>query len=213
MRRIAAIAIVLATVLVPQLASAHQPWFNTGTPDLAEPFDLPVPITTSQVLFSGFTDADQIDFYRFRAPREHQLEIRLVVADDPACAEFQPAFAIVGPGITPDPTTADLVGVPELPEEFADARIVSGSEWGTFFEPFSRTTFVTGPELGTSLDGGVYLIAVFDPNGGAGTYGVSINGAETRGGEPEYDRLFPAWKACAPVRTEGETNYFDPSGL
>ncbi len=106
-----------------------------------------------------------------------------------------------------------MVGVPELPVEFADARIVSGAEWGTFFEPFSRTTFVTGPELRTSLDGGVYLIAVFDPTGGAGTYGVSINGAETRGGEPEYDRLFPAWKACAPVRTEGETNYFDPSGL
>lgn len=212
MKRQLAAAIAIAFLVTPLGALAHQPWFNTGTPDLETPYDVQVPITTSQVIFGGFTEADQVDFYRFRAPKDHPLEIRLVVSDDPACAEFQPAFAIVGAGITPDTATAEIA--PDtLPEEFDDARVVSGSEWGTFFEPFSQTTFVTGPELKTTLGGGVYLLAVFNPEGDAGTYGVSINGAETFGGQPEYDRLFPAWKACAPVRTEGEQDFFDASGL
>lgn len=77
--------------------------------------------------------------------------------------------------------------------------MVAGSEWGTLYEEFARVTFATGPRLQQRLAGGDYLIAVFDPAGEIGTYGVTLDGAEVPGGDFQgFLSEFEAWKACTP---------------
>jgi hypothetical protein len=210
-----AIAIALAAA---SSAAAHQPWFNRGTPDHADPYELQTELEISQVVFGGFTAADQIDFYQFTAPAGFALDLHLVVADHEDCRSFKPAFTIIGPGIGTDEGDPEAaVELPEsVPQPGVDAGIatVHGDEWIPRYEQYSRVTFIIGPSLETPLVGGEYLVAVWDPEGAAGSYGLSFGGEEVRGGQPDFQEQFPAWADCAPQRdatTPGE--FFEPDGF
>lgn len=200
----AALAAVVGAVLVTLFsgpASAHQPWFNAeGSPDPSKPYRLPVGIDVSQVIYAGLPDAGRVDYYAFSAPAGAVLNAYLVVAD--ACADFRPAFALFGPGL--DPPAAEET--PPLPDGVptaltADGAVaVDGEEWGTFYEPFTGSTFLTGPRLGTKLAGGDYVMAVYDTSGGSGTYGLTVGLEEIFGGEvAAFATRFGAWERCEPL--------------
>ena len=204
MRAGLAILFAVATVLAVSVTAvvAHQPWFNAGSPDPGEPYVLRTPLEISQVVYGGFTGPGQVDFYTFTAPAGFSIDINLVTDDDDACAEFRPAFTMIGPGV---PATERPVPVP-LPEAIPapngqeGAVTIHGGDWEPFYERFAGVTFVRGPAFAGPLAGGEYLVAVFDPDGGEGVYGLTLGGGEVIGGESEFLTKFVPWTRCQPVR-------------
>ena len=194
--------VALVALLAAAPAGAHQPWFNeAGSPDPAEPYRLPTPLTISQVVYGGFAAPERVDYYAFTAPAGFELTISLVVADAPACARFRPAFALIGPGLPALDAASAATPVPASvprPDSGEGTIVVAGDEWGTLYEPYADVTFITGPELRQRLTGGDYLVAVFDPDGGTGTYGLTLGGDEVFGGDPDFATKFEPWRRCEP---------------
>ena len=193
-------AVLLVGAAAP--AGAHQPWFNVeGSPDPERPYRLPTPLAVSQVVYGGLAAPDRIDYYAFTAPAGFALDAYLVVPDTPACARFRPAMVVIGPGLTESertPSTADAplpAGLPS-PAAGSGAVVIAGEEWEPFFETYTGTTFLVGPALRQRLAGGDYLVAVFDPAGGTGSYGLSVDGAELPGGDTDVSARFAAWGRC-----------------
>lgn len=183
-------------------ASAHQPWFNSGSPDPGEPYALRTPLEISQVVYGGFTGPDQVDFYTFTAADDFAIDINLVTDDDASCADFRPAFTLIGPGIEP-PESAAAIAPPEAappPAAGEGAVTIAGGTWESFYERFARVTFVRGPTFTGTLAGGDYVVAVFDPDGGEGVYGLTLGGEEVVGGEADFFTKFVPWTRCQPVR-------------
>lgn len=197
--RLGATLLLAAFFLVTGAAptSAHQGWFNIeGSPDPAHPYQLRTPVAISQVVFGGLAGSGQIDYYAFSAPAGLALNVYLVVADAPACSRFHPAFALIGPGLrgagAGTPVPASIV-----PPAADGAIVVAGDRWGTFYESFTETTFLTGPRLGLPLAGGEYMVAVYDPTGGTGTYGLTLGGEEVPGGDDTIDvKTYERWARC-----------------
>jgi hypothetical protein len=182
--------------------SAHQPWFNPGSPDPGEPYALRTPLEISQVVYGGFTGPGQVDFYSFAAPADFRIDINLVTDDDDACDDFRPAFTVIGQGF-PASERATPVPIPEdipAPDPGEGAVTIAGGTWEPFYERFAGVTFVRGPAFTGTLAGGEYLIAVFDPDGGEGVYGLALGGEEVIGGEADFFTKFEPWTRCQPVR-------------
>lgn len=197
----------LAHGVVPP-AHAHQPWFNGGSPDPAKPYAVRTALEISQVIYGGFTGPDQVDFYAFTAPADFAIGLNLVTDDDAACEAFRPAFTLIGPGV--EPADAAVAAPPEpvpAPDEGEAAATVSGGIWEPFYERFAGVTFVRGPAYAGTLAGGDYLVAVFDPDGGEGVYGLTFGGDEVIGGDFDFFTKFGPWTRCQPVR---EADPWDP---
>lgn len=193
----------IAVGLIPGTpTAAHQPWFNSGSSNPEEPYILRTSLDVSQVIYGGFTGPAQVDFYGFTAEEGTPVDINLVADDDDACADFRPAFVVQGPGIeaSESPSAPALPAVVPPPAARDEAAIVHGGEWDEFYERFAGVTFVRGPAFMATLAGGGYLVAVFDPAGGAGVYGLTFGGAEVRGGDPEFFARFGPWSKRQPVR-------------
>ena len=196
----------MLVALMPASASAHRPWFNTGgTPDPHHPYRL-TELNVSQVIYSGFDQGDQVDYYGFTADVAFFLDVRLVVPDVPACAAFRPALALIGPGLSaPDAVTpapgndAASAGLAVLSRSSESGLLVAtSSRWGTFFEPFTGTTYATGPHVQRLLTGGDYLVAVYAPDRQIGTYGLSLGGTERGGGDAGFQSRIAPYTRCTP---------------
>ncbi|HYO30459.1 MAG TPA: hypothetical protein VER37_07780 [Thermomicrobiales bacterium] len=220
-RRFAPPAGILSLLAIAAPASAHVPWFNDGSPDPEQPYRLQTEIDVSQVVYAGFDDGGQVDYYAFTAPSGFDLDMYLVTSSDPACVAFRPAFALIGPGLPgsvsnparppaltpsmtqalPAPAAIPVPGEAAAPGPDAGVVLVAGEEWGTLYEEFGGITFNTGPRLEERLAGGEYLVAVFDPADGTGAYGLTIDGAEIF---PEafdaatFEAKFTPWNGCEP---------------
>lgn len=168
--------------------AAHRPWFNeAGSPDRADPYDLE-DLDVSQVVYGVLGEPGRVDYYRMTVPADFQADILLTVPAVPACDTFRPVLSITGPGLpvvvgTPSATSS---AAPATPDEEAGWLVFRQERWGTFFEPFTGTTYATGPRLIPRLAGGTYLLAVYAPDGRVGAYGLSLGGAEEPGGDPDF---------------------------
>lgn len=109
---------------------------------------------------------------------------------------------VQGPGIE----AGESVSGPALPDAMPPpapgngTATVHGGEWDELYERFAGVPFVRGPAYAATLEEGEYLVAVFDPAGRAGVYGLTLGGAEVRGGDPEFFARFGPWSRCQPVR-------------
>lgn len=176
-------------------ASAHRPWFNLeGSPDPNAPYVLD-DVSVSQVVYGGFATAGRIDYYRLTAPSGFAADIQLVVPAIDACAEFRPTLIISGPGLNSVGAVPATIATP-----LADAGtvVLTSAEWGVFYEPFTGTTYATSPRFKAALSGGDYLIAVIEPEGDAGTYGLALGGSERFGGDPHFRERIGAIDRCEP---------------
>jgi hypothetical protein len=76
--------------------------------------------------------------------------------------------------------------------------VIAAETWGSFFEPFTGTSYATGPRWSGEVDAGRYLIAVYEPDGDTGTYGLSLGGSERPGGDPEFMTKVGPFESCEP---------------
>lgn len=196
----ASLLMLVALFVSSQIVSAHRPWFNLeGSQNPAEPYVLK-DVTVSQVVYGGISEPGRVDYYLLTATEAFAADIQIVVPDVAKCAVFRPSFVIAGPGLD---ITGPLPKAIKFPEEWSSNSdigwtIVKGDEWGLFFEPFTRSTYATSPRFVETLVGGDYLIAVVEPEGDAGTYGLALGGSERFGGDPDFLSLIGSIDSCEP---------------
>lgn len=197
---------LVATGVTIQPVEAHQPHFNAdGTPNPAHPYVLRR-LDVSQVVYGTLARPGRVDYYQMAVPGGFSADVQIVVPAVSACASFRPVLAIAGPGLTGGASATPVIagtpvaeatpvvaGTPlAIPTGGQQWLVVRQDHWGTFFEPFSRTTYATGPHIKRDLAGGTYLLAVFSPDGHVGTYGLSLGGSEQPGGDPQFrDKIGP----------------------
>lgn len=192
------VALLLLVGAVTQV-SAHQPWFNEeGSPDPVRPYRLPSALEISQVIYGGLATSGAVDYYTFTAPDQFNLSMYLVTADAEACAEFRPVFAVMGPGISGsiDTTLAPPLGMPSLAEG-SGVTVVGGDQWEVLRD--GQLSFVMGPRLEQQLPGGTYLVAVYDPEGETGVYGLTTNGEEVVTLPEGFWAKIEGWNQCESV--------------
>ena len=195
------VAVALLTLVSGGVTVAHQPWFNLeGSPDSDQPYRLQSEIEVSQVVFADLAAAGRVDYYAFTAPAGFALDLHLVVPDAPACAAFQPAFALIGPGLTGatgDMAPAATPRPASVPTAVAGSgtTTIAGDEWRQFAH--AGIAYLVGPAFAGRLAGGDYLVAVYDPSGETGAYGLSLGGAERFSlPPPEFATNMARWSAC-----------------
>lgn len=196
-----AVALLAASIAVSG-ASAHRPWFNlNGSPDPAHAYRIK-DLGISQVIYGGFADAGRIDLYSLEAPADFSADLQVVVPDVPACAAFRPRMTLLGPNLS---ATEIAAAIDRLRSPIATpAATATADAWGTFYEPFTKTTYATGPAIRKALDGGFYLVAIDEPAGKTGTYGLSLGGSERRGGDPAFlAKIGPILGCTPPSLTSG----------
>lgn len=189
------IALLVASIAVSG-ASAHRPWFNPdGSPDPAHAYRIE-DLDISQVIYGGFAEAGRIDLYSFEAPADFSADLQVVVPDVPACAAFRPRMTLLGPNLA----AAELAAAIDLLRSSiaTPAATATAAAWGTFYEPFTRTAYATGPAIRETIAGGSYLIVIDEPDGKTGTYGLSLGGSERRGGDPAFLAKIGPILECAP---------------
>ena len=184
-RALAAAAVaVVATVAI---AGAHQPWFNLqGSPDPAAPYQLN-DLDISQVVYGGLADEGRVDWYAFTIEDPWQSDFGIVVPDIELCASFRPNLVLIGPGVASEGELPDGLTLPSAAAT-PGVLVASLETWGEFYEPYSQTLYATGPDLAVDLAPGDYLLAVVEPDGDPGTYGLTLGGAEIRGGESDPEK-------------------------
>lgn len=174
--------VLIAMLGLVQSASAHRPWFNLAGTDRPEDAWVLEDIDVSQVVYGQLEQAGRIDYYLLSAPADFVADLQIVVPDVPACASFRPILIVQGPGIEEVGIVPAISGTPVVA---TPAAVLANETWGTFFEPFTLTTYATSPRFTETLTGGEYLIAVVEPEGDIGTYGLALGGSEEFGGDPD----------------------------
>lgn len=184
-----------------------------GSPDPARPYEID-DLDVSQVVYGALGTPGRADCFRFAAPPGFVTDLHVVVPDVPACAPFRPTLTMIGPGLDPSAPVPAGVAMSIVDGAGEGVAVAASDEWGMFYEPFTRTTYATGPRVALPLAGGSYLLAVNDPAGEVGTYGLALGGAERFGGDPTFFLKIGAVEQCelpAPsaLTGNGEVNVGD----
>lgn len=191
---------VMALVASTGSASAHQPWFNLdGSPDPDRPFPLQSEIQVSQVTFGQLDGPGRVDYYAFTAPADFALDLHLVVPDAVRCAAFRPAFTLTGPGlkVSPERASATVATPASVPTTGpgSGTTTITGTEWTPLAH--AGIAYLVGPAFHERLAGGDYLVAVHDPSGATGSYGLSLGGTEEFSMPPSaFAKNMTRWVAC-----------------
>lgn len=200
---------LLSAFLVARV-DAHRPWFNLeGSPNVEQPYEL-TDLDVSQVVYAGLATKGRVDYYRMTVGPGFGADVQLVVPAVEACNAFRPSMVIIGPGLPNDDAVPKGVELPRVENGTAmGAVVVDADEWGTFFEPFTQTTYATSERFFRVLDGGDYVIAVIEPDGDAGTYGLALGGSENFGGDPAFLAKIGPVNACQPPELPAATSEAD----
>jgi len=155
------LALLASLVLVPvTFVSAHSPVFpeeNRG-PSTAYEIDDPA---KSWAIYTWLEHEGIADYYKFTVSEGDNIQVSLIVPDNPARTGFLPAFTLIGPGLTQHEIVPDYV---EVPTDYGTI-VVNGTDPGeAVYEPFTPGWFY---ELGilkmSAPNNGIYYVAVFNP--------------------------------------------------
>lgn len=175
----------------------------TGSPDADKPYPLPADFDGPGVVYGGLIEPGRVDYYAFTVAAGTPLNMFVAVPDVRTCADFLPAFALVGPGLPAARAATPVTAPPPPPAGLtgpggSGAMVVAGDDLGTYFEQASGTTFRVGPQLGFALTGGQYLVAVYDPTGGTGTYALVWGGDFVPAAAGGTAAQLTPWQRCTP---------------
>ncbi len=190
LRRYILPVLAIIALLVPGVASAHQPFFNDqGSPTRAGAYLIRDP-TVSKAIFGALRSPGRVDYYRLEVVGQFDLAVRLLVPENRACASFSPQIALIGSGIAAagDPTGLDL-------GDNLQADVVATANWGAW-SGHGLGPQREGAELRVMLESGIYYLAVLDRAGATGSYLLSIAGSEQFGGEPDAASRMRVWERC-----------------
>ncbi len=208
---------MMALLLMTTAVVAHQPRYNNqGSPSPDDPFVIET-IDVSLAIYGALTPDAAIDYYRIDVPAGHRLDFQVFVPQ--ACGDaLRPSIALLGADVP-----AGLIGLTAVPDFFqmvegtaVRAATLPADQWGSFFEPFSGTTYFSGPEVTHAAQGGTYHVAVFNPDGGTGTYLLSMAGREafdreTREQDADYEACELPPRAVAAAVAETDDHVHDDS--
>ena len=164
---------------------AHQPVFeartNQGT-KTSDPYELygtaqllGDPLFASYAVYGKLTSPDVIDMYVFTPQTEDTIPVELLVPAKTSLASFRPTLVIIGKYLNGAKTSSLL----PLPIGFESLAISSPSVRSTIYEPWSFQKFYSGDKQDLHVfGGGIYYLAVLEPNGQTGNYVIGVGTKE-----------------------------------
>ncbi len=174
------LAIWLIGFLVPALA--HQPFFEDKEFTADNPGHIKDP-TISTAMYATLETPTNVDYYTFNGSIGQSILLSITIPQISGQENFTPTMALMGPGLPP----VDLPKRVIKPQDFGSLILPSPANATPFFEPFSRTSYLTRQEQYVKLlTNGSYLVAVWDDNGKAGRYVFVIGDREIPGGDPAF---------------------------
>ncbi|MDX2005780.1 MAG: hypothetical protein SFU83_10930 [Meiothermus sp.] len=182
MRNLALASLCSFLLSLSSLALAHQPFWNAGSPTLAQAYRVLEP-TVSKVV-TGNLAAGQLAFYAFEVAAGFVLDLGIFVGA--ACPSgYAPRMWLVGKSL---PKAQAPFALPEG----MGAKVFEGG-----WQPYQGHGLVArkGPEFRERLAGGTYYVVV-EAGGAAGYYMISLGGSEIPGGTAEGRAALGRFNRC-----------------
>jgi hypothetical protein len=186
-------ALAVAAVL-PAAARAHVPVLEpsraSDAPATAgDPFPgavaLPDP-AVSRAVYGTLAQGEESDVYSLRTGSAVEIPVELLVPVRDEYADFRPSFALVGPGLGDEAPPFIAARLREAGLTDLGTTVVTDpglADRGTFYEPFSFTSYYRGGEVRVRLrPGETYYLVVYDEDRTTGEYAVGLGEAEQFGG-------------------------------
>jgi hypothetical protein len=182
-------AIALATAVS---VLAHQPEANLGTPDGAQPYDVPRPDISRSI--RGVVPAGGTDWYRFDLAEPTALTVWLLTPSVPACQGFSPRMVLYGAPVDPAEWQGRAwYGATVVSRSRSDGGWeLSAERWGSFTH---GETSRSGPWARPLLPAGTYWLAVEAGPERGGAYTFAIGDLEIPGGGVNPG-LQAYWRTC-----------------
>jgi hypothetical protein len=167
------------------ITEAHLP-LNTDGPNTREN---PIFINDHKISWVAYNTLDgpnDADYYQFEAEKGDEIYASILIPVIDRLENFNPEFALIGPDLD-----SDYAGLKQNEiEERLEIREGEGvivkkyieQRTGTFFEPFTQTTYWEKQEANIQAPTkGTYYLAVFSNQNKQGKYVLSIGRAEKWG--------------------------------
>lgn len=120
-----------------------------------------------------------VQYFKLEAAPNQELFAQILVPTSPPNKDFRPAIALIGPGLQ-EPQGE----IPFTLPQGSGALIFPWEDKEVFFEPFTQTRYYMAKEVRRSLPGGTWYVAIFQPQGKAGKYTLTV-GEKDRWGVKE----------------------------
>jgi hypothetical protein len=173
----------------PHTAFAHQPFFEDVDSTPTRPFRINDP-SISLALYATLDGGTDVDYFSFNARRNQRIPISIVIPQIEGQDAFAPMLAVVGAGLPAVTATLPitLAATAFGKNEKVGALVAAApAKAGTFYEPFSDDSYWTRQDFTfVAPQDGRFVILVWDAQGCAGRYTLSVGGKEVRGGDPDY---------------------------
>jgi hypothetical protein len=170
----------------------------------------------SWAAYNSLGSNKDVDYYQFEAEKGDKIYASIVIPVIDRLENFNPEFALIGPGLDNDYAGLDQSEIEDRLEiKAAEGVIVkkyTDQRTGTFFEPFTQTTYWEKQEATINAPAqGKYYLAVFSNQNSQGKYVLSIGRKEKWG----FQDLFRYPKIWWNVRmfTENKNSTYVITGL
>ena len=201
--------------------------FNSSSTKAHRPLDTdeagtranPIIVSDHKISWAAYNTLDSnkdVDYYQFEAEKGDNIYASIVIPVIDRLENFNPEFALIGPGLDNDYAGLDSSEIKNR-LEIKDTEGVIVIKYkvqrtGTFFEPFTQTTYWEKQEATINAPvQGKYHLAVFSNQNSQGKYVLSIGRKEEWG----FQDLFRYPKIWWDVRmfTENEKSTYVITGL
>ncbi|MGM0445627.1 MAG: hypothetical protein ACQEQH_04400 [Bacillota bacterium] len=177
-------------------AKAHRPLNTKGEGTRINPIIVP-DHKISWAAYNNLNSSEDVDYYQFEADKGDKIYASILIPVIDGLEDFNPEFALIGPDLDSDYGGLKQNEIEERLEiregEGVIVKKYSGQRSGTFFEPFTQTTYWEKQEATiTALSQGKYYLAVFSNQNIQGKYVLSI-GRKEKWGVYDLARMPKIW--------------------
>ncbi len=167
--------LIAAFIIVTTQSRAHVPYFEHNDFSAEHPFKVEYSIEQSLAIYAyldnnDIKDPPDIDVFVFRIKEPTSVYIEALVPVCPGYEDFQPWFALAGPGLS-----APKAPLPfDIPKGYGIEviqNVTTGEMRDTFYEFFGAKSYYKGPVFDEYLTvPGTYYIYFWDPQEESGDY-------------------------------------------
>lgn len=174
--------LVLATMTVPAVVRAHQPYCEFADLTAESPWKTP-DAAVSYAYFGNLYPAADVDYFTFDASAGQSVLLSLSIPAIDGQENFAPTMAVFGPGIDAE-TPLTLPKRVSAPTDQEGMLVPLGDEPVYWYEPFGGRYYWNWEDhVFDAPEDGEYTVALWHPEEELGRYSFVIGQREVFGGE------------------------------
>lgn len=171
---------LLTMLVLFQTALAHVPLNADGNENISNAMQIYDPEKSWAVY--GFLNPQTAHYCSLDLEAGQRIYLSLLKSTNPEEANFQPGFALIGPGLQTEGRLPDHVHLPPAPEGYGILAVSGRIPEQAIYEPFGPSSYYELAELDLPApESARYHVAVYDSRSSPGHYALGVGEREEFG--------------------------------